>query len=67
MKRLTDKEINRKAFRYAGILTTATAVVIGLNILAGVNGYDVRNWEWWAISPALTLLIMRMAARLALK
>ncbi len=68
MSRLTDAEINRAALRYSLTLTAGTVTVIGLNVLAGVKyGYDVRDLEWWLISPALTILITYIAAKLATK
>ena len=68
MKRLTDKEINIAALRYSLTLTAGTVTVIGLNVLAGVKyGYDVRDLEWWLISPALTICICYVAVKLAIK
>jgi len=68
MKRLTDKEINVAALRYSLTLTAATVLVIGMNVFAGVKlGYDVRNLEWWLVSPALTIFICYVAVRLSRK
>jgi len=68
MSRMTDKETNRAALRYSLTLTAATALVISMNVFAGVKlGYDVRNLEWWLISPALTILICYIATKLAIK
>jgi len=68
MSQLTDAEINRAALRYSLTLTAGTVAVIGLNVLAGVKyGYDVRDLEWWLISPALTIAITYIAVRLSRK
>ena len=66
-RKARDREITIEALRYSLTLTAATALVIGMNVFAGVNGYDVRNLEWWLISPALTIFICYVAVRLAIK
>ena len=66
-RKARDREITIEALRYSLTLTAATALVIGMNVFAGVNGYDVRNLEWWLISPPLTIFICYVAVRLAIK
>ena len=59
MQKLTDREINIAAARYAGVRMLALVIVLGLNfLLMSKFGYDLRNWEWWAISPISTIGIL---------
>jgi hypothetical protein len=66
-RKARDREITIEALRYSLTLTAATALVIGMNVFAGVNGYDVRSIEWWLVSPALTFCICYVAVRLSIK
>ena len=58
MRRLTERELNIAALRYAGVRVLALLSVLGLNTYLAFNvGYDVRHWQWWAISPFATIAI----------
>jgi hypothetical protein len=56
MRNLTEKEITIAALRHAGVRMLALILVLGLNLFVAIEfGYDIRNWEWWAISPFASL------------
>ena len=64
---MTDKEINRAAFKYAGIRVVGVLMVLGINTIAVIHGYDLRTWEWWVTVPVMCLLIGKGVAVLETK
>ena len=65
MHKLTDREISIAAFKYAAVRVCGVVLVIAMNVIAGIKfGYDVRDWEWWAVSPLATIVIIYGMMRL---
>jgi len=55
---MTDKEINIAAARCAAIRVLAVILIIAMNtVFAFKIGWDVRDWQWWLLSPVLTVFI----------
>lgn len=68
MSKMTDREINIYAAKYAGFRVLAVLLVIALNwVFVFELGWDVRNWQWWALAPALSLFVAIALAWLAEK
>jgi len=58
MSKMTDKEINIAAARCAAIRVLAVILIIAMNtVFAFKIGWDVRDWQWWLLSPVLTVFI----------
>lgn len=58
MSKMTDREINMAAFRYAAVRVIAVLLVIGVNaVFVFGAGYDLRDWQWWLLVPVTTFFI----------
>ena len=66
MSKMSNKEINIYAAKYAGFRVLAVILVIALNwVLVFKLGWDIRNWQWWTLSPALSFTVAVALAWLA--
>ena len=58
MSKMTDREINIAALKHAVIRVFALVLVLAINFIFMVKiGWDIRNWQWWLIVPALSIMI----------
>ena len=65
MSKSSDRNITMQALKYSGIRVLALVLMIALNaIFVFKLGWDIRNWQWWAIIPALSLSLGIAAAYL---
>jgi hypothetical protein len=58
MSKMTDSEINIAAAKYAGFRVLAVLLILALNgIFVFKLGWDMRNWQWLIMVPAITFFI----------
>lgn len=58
MSKMTDKEINIAAAKFAAVQVFAVVLMITINLVFAVKiGWDIRNWQWWLLVPGLSLFI----------
>ena len=68
MSKMTERELNIAAAKYAAIRVFGVVLVIAINLVFAIKvGWDLRNWQWWLLMPALSLFIGWTIAKIEIK